>query len=90
MVSAGDKAPTDAIRIVLTVGAPDAKAVAQSYGIRAQNEQGHRTITVRGADAAGVLYGGLDVAEAIRTGTLDTLKDFDHKPHIAQRGIKFN
>ena len=55
-----------------------------------QNEGGRRTITVRGADAAGAMYGGLDIAEAIRTGTLDSLKDSDHKPHIARRGIKFN
>ncbi len=55
-----------------------------------QNEGGRRIITVRGADAAGAMYGGLDIAEAIRTGTLDSLKDSDHKPHIAQRGIKFN
>ena len=55
-----------------------------------QNEGGRRVITVRGADAAGAMYGGLDIAEAIRTGTLDSLKDADHTPHIAQRGIKFN
>ena len=91
VVSADAKAPADAIRITLAVGAPaGTKAVAQSYGIRVQSENGQRTITVRGADAAGVMYGGLDVAEAIRTGTLDSLKDSDHTPHIAQRGIKLN
>ena len=26
----------------------------------------------------------------IRTGTLDSLQDSQHRPHIAQRGIKFN
>ena len=36
------------------------------------------------------MVGGLDVAEAIRTGKLDSLKDSDHRPHIAQRGIKFS
>jgi len=91
VVSADAKAPADAIRIVLAVGAPaGTKAAAQSYGIRVQNEKGRRTITVRGADAAGVMYGGLDVAEAIRTGTLDSLQNSDHTPHIAQRGIKIN
>ncbi len=76
-------------RISLTVE-KDAKAAAQSYSIRVQNQGERRTITVRGADATGAMYGGLDIAEAIRTGTLDSLKDSDHKPHIAQRGIKFN
>ena len=78
-----------AIRISLTVG-KDAQAAAQSYSIRAQKEGDRRVITVRGADANGAMYGGLDVAEAIRIGTFDTLKDSDHSPHIAQRGIKFN
>jgi hypothetical protein len=47
-------------------------------------------ITVTGGDAAGAMYGGLDVAEAIRSGALDSLKDSVHAPYIAQRGIKFN
>jgi hypothetical protein len=45
---------------------------------------------VIGADTAGAMYGGLDIAEAIRTGTLVSLKDSEHSPHIAKRGIKFN
>ena len=67
-------ADADATRIALVVEKPGA-AVAQSYRIRVQSEGGHRSITVRGADAAGAMYGGLDIAEAIRTGTLDALKD---------------
>ena len=78
-----------ATRIALTVG-KDGKAAAQSYRIRVRNDGGRRTITVRGADEAGAMYGGLDIAEAIRTGRLDSLKDSEHSPHIAQRGIKFN
>ena len=36
------------------------------------------------------MYGGLDLAESIRQGTLADLKDSDHGPYIARRGIKFN
>ena len=36
------------------------------------------------------MYGGLDLAEAIRLGTLADLKDSDHAPYIERRGIKFN
>jgi hypothetical protein len=79
----------NALRIALTVE-KEGKAAAQGYSIRPQNEGGRRVITVRGADAAGAMYGGLDIAEAIRTGALDSLKDADHKPHSARRGIKFN
>jgi hypothetical protein len=91
VMGADAKAPADAVHIKLMLGAPAGiKAVAQSYGIRVRSENGQRSITVRGPDAAGVMYGGLDIAEAIRTGTLDSLKNSDHTPHIAQRGIKFN
>jgi hypothetical protein len=47
-------------------------------------------IRVTGADAAGAMYGGLDVAEALRLGTVQTLAKSHHEPHIARRGIKFN
>jgi len=86
-LSLGDDAKATRIALTVDMGA---RAIAQSYSIRVQNEGGRRIITVRGADAPGAMYGGLDIAEAIRTGTFDSLKDSDHKPHIAQRGIKFN
>ena len=78
-----------AARIAISVEM-DSKAAAQSYSIRVQNEGGRRVIKVRGGDATGAMYGGLDIAEAIRTGTFATLKNSDHRPHIAKRGIKFN
>lgn len=63
-----------------------AKAGAQSYRLVREGD----LLRVIGADAVGAMYGGLDVAEAIRHGTLDALRDSEHRPHIAQRGIKFN
>jgi hypothetical protein len=83
----GDDA--NAIRISIALG-NDRNSAAQSYSIRVQNEGSRRTITVRGADATGAMYGGLDIAEAIRADMLDSMKDSDHKPHIERRGIKFN
>lgn len=64
----------------------DSKAVPQSYRIERNGDE----INVVGADETGAMYGGLDVAEAIRLGTLDSLQSSEHKPHIAKRGIKFN
>ena len=58
----------------------------QSYAIEKRGAE----YVVRGADAAGAMYGGLDVAEAIRLGTLDTLAGVRREPHIVRRGIKFN
>ena len=74
-----------AATIALTVE-KNPKAPAQSYRI----ERGGDQIRVIGADPSGAMYGGLDIAEAIRLGTLDTLKSSENQPHIAQRGIKFN
>ncbi len=68
----------------------EATQVPQSYRIQVEQKQGRRSITVKGADSTGAMYGGLDVAEAIRFGTLDSLTDTQKKPHIAKRGIKFN
>lgn len=78
-----------AIRITITKGS-DGDAQPQSYRIRVRSEGGNRVITVRGGDSVGAMYGGLDIAEAIRTRTIASLADSDHAPHIAQRGIKFN
>ncbi len=88
VVAEGSGGPAAATRVVLTVGAP--AGGAQSYGIRVQRANGRMIVTVRGADAAGAMYGGLDIAEAIRTGTLETLADSDHAPHLEQRGLKVN
>jgi hypothetical protein len=65
-------------------------AEPQSYAIRRGSVAGRDVIAILGADAAGAMYGALDVAEAIRLKTVATIKDSDAKPHIAQRGIKFN
>ncbi|MCL5745405.1 MAG: carbohydrate-binding family 6 protein [Acidobacteria bacterium] len=58
----------------------------QSYAIRKRGA----TYVVLADGAPGAMYGGLDLAEAIRLGTLAGLKDAGHVPHIAKRGIKFN
>jgi len=65
----------------------DPSLAPQSYRIR-RDEPGK--LQVVGGDAAGAMYGGLDIAEAIRLGTLATLPDGERKPFIAQRGLKFN
>ena len=60
--------------------------VPHSYRI----ERAGATWRVIGADAAGAMYGGLDVAEAVRLGTLAQLPDGERRPFIARRGLKFN
>ncbi len=53
-------------------------------------ERNGSNLRVIGADAVGAMYGGLDVAEAIRLGTLTELPMAGHKPFLTERGIKFN
>ena len=67
-----------------------APTLPQAYAIRVKNSGSLQDILIVGADAAGTLYGGLDVADAIRMGTLGTLAANDFAPHVAQRGIKLN
>ncbi len=65
----------------------DATALSpQSYRLARDGN----TLTVTGGDEAGALYGGLDVAEALRVGGLGELKEGVRAPHISRRGIKFN
>lgn len=66
---------------------PTRDGCAQSYRIE---RAGDGLLQVNGYDARGAMYGGLDVAEAIRLGTLDRLAAGARKPFIQERGIKFN
>jgi hypothetical protein len=78
-------------RVASALGAkPLAQSSPQSYAIRRVSPNGNTTVAVLAADPEGAMYGGLDLAEAIRLGTLDSIAEADHSPHIAQRGIKFN
>jgi len=94
---------TDDVRIVLSVSNEDINRAMQSegaklpgtlrsegYSIRTSSEAGRNTCWVVGADAGGVMYGGLELAEMIRVYGLDDIKDIDHNPYMAMRGTKFN
>ena len=86
---AADAAESNALARTLHV-APLKTTAPQAYAIRRAEQRGRVTIAVLGADVNGAMYGGLDVAEAIRQGVIGKTGDSDHSPHIAQRGIKFN
>jgi hypothetical protein len=84
-------AGTAAGRAANSLGAkPLKQSSMESYAIRRLSLNGHTDVAVFGADPAGAMYGGLDVAESIRLGALDAIVDADHAPFIAQRGLKFN
>jgi len=49
-----------------------------------------RILHVAGADAAGAMYGGLELAEQIRLYGLDGVKETTQNPYMELRGTKFN
>jgi hypothetical protein len=75
----------DALQVSIAIS-KEKNQTPQSYRI----ERDGKAIRVIAADANGAMYGGLDIAEAIRHDSLAALQSAEKKPHIAKRGIKFN
>lgn len=64
---------------------------SEGYALRKRVRSARVTCYVIGADAAGAMYGGLELAELIRTGVaLRDVKDAECEPYMAMRGTKFN
>jgi hypothetical protein len=82
---------TDITRKMQSEGAsPPGTLRSEGYSIRTTSKAGRTTYWTVGADTAGVMYGGLELAEIIRLDGLGGIKDVDHNPHMAMRGTKFN
>jgi len=62
----------------------------QCYSIRVKETGSQKVIYVLSGDKSGAMYGGFDIAEAIRLGTIELISDSDNKPYLERRGIKFN
>jgi len=61
----------------------------QAYALRTTNAK-QLTYWVFGGDVAGVMYGGLDLAENIAANSMNAVYNDDQSPYITKRGIKFN
>lgn len=84
---AAAKAPAAAPLFVTIEVDPAGGGDPQAYRIE---RTGPDRLRVVGQGAPGAMYGGLDVAEAVKLGTTALLKAGPRVPHVAQRGIKFN
>ncbi len=62
----------------------------EGFSLRKSSGAGKETYWVVGADSAGVLYGGLELAEVIRCSGLEAVQTVDQNPYMPLRGIKFN
>jgi len=60
---------------------------AESFSIQRKDSD---EIIIAGQDAAGAMYGGLEVAELIRIGGLGAIHNRQQSPYMAMRGTKFN
>ena len=84
VIASGRAQSAEAAKILKVAGLKGAQP--QSYAIRRSGN----SVAALGADAEGAMYGGLDLAEALKLQTAMSLADSDHAPHIQRRGIKFN
>jgi len=71
-------------------GKPAGALGSEGYSIRITTGGPRTTYWVLGADAAGVLYGGLELAEVIREDGLEGIREVDQNPYMELRGTKFN
>ncbi|MCX6138908.1 MAG: hypothetical protein NTV54_15630, partial [Ignavibacteriales bacterium] len=70
-----------------SAGRNDFRLKSEGFSIRRDSKN---TIRVVGADAAGVMYGGLELAEQIRLYDIQGVRNTDQNPYMEKRGIKFN
>ena len=74
-------------------GDPDggfASIHAEGFAIRHVKAGGVDYLRILSIDDAGAMYGGLELAEQIRTRGLDGVTDTDRNPYMARRGTKLN
>ena len=63
--------------------------LSEGFIIRKNSEE-KQTIWIAGADDAGIMYGGLEAAEIIRTGGVEAIENQMQNPYMKIRGTKFN
>ena len=88
--------PLDAEHLGLFAAMPHPSPVvsgAEGFSLRVLRSPGRPgkvDFVIFSRDAAGALYGGLELAEQIRAHGVDGVADTDRAPHMALRGTKFN
>jgi hypothetical protein len=63
---------------------------AEGFSLRRIKTGDELQLHVFANDAAGAMYGGLELAEQIRTRGIDQVTDTDRNPYMPLRGTKFN
>ncbi|TWU44229.1 Exo-beta-D-glucosaminidase precursor [Novipirellula aureliae] len=63
---------------------------SEGFAIRRIQEGDRIAYWLIGADSAGVMYGGLEIAEIIAAGGLTAIENDEQNPYMPKRGTKFN
>lgn len=86
-----DRSDSSALQFLRTKGAAEIGDLHhEGFGLRTIKGDGKIVIGVIGADAAGAMYGGLELAELIRVSGFQEVKNVDQNPYMTMRGTKFN
>ena len=72
--------------VVIRIHPEDPGLKAEGFSIKKTSGK----IQISGADEAGAMYGGLELAEQIRLFGLDGVKETTQNPYLNRRGTKFN
>ncbi|MDP8244301.1 MAG: hypothetical protein P9L94_09495 [Candidatus Hinthialibacter antarcticus] len=80
----------DGTAIYFSIDEPSDESIPESFQIQTQKKDEQTVIKVIGADEAGLMYGGLELAEIIAVDGLENVKNIQHSPYMAMRGTKFN
>ncbi len=63
---------------------------SEGFALRVTQSDERKTYWVVAGDSAGLMYGGLELAELVRVRGLQAIADDDQQPYMAMRGTKFN
>ncbi|MEX0329951.1 MAG: carbohydrate-binding family 6 protein [Puniceicoccaceae bacterium] len=90
IIAPGELVPDGATMVFMESGIDDSDTQysLKPEGFRIRREDS--IIHIQGSDMPGTLYGGLELAEIIRIGGLEAVKDTEQEPYMAMRGTKFN
>jgi hypothetical protein len=70
---------------------PDPASVTpEGFALRHVTEEKRHYFWILSGDSAGAMYGGLELAEQIRTRGIEGVVDTDRNPYMPLRGTKFN
>ncbi|MFC2116999.1 alpha-glucuronidase family glycosyl hydrolase, partial [Bacteroidota bacterium] len=69
---------------------PSENLTEEGFCIKTAGNGSERSVWVVGADKAGAMYGGLELAEQVKIYGLEEVKETEKNPYMRLRGTKFN